>query len=130
MEKNEEEKNISIKSTFSNLIKEEIPEMSQEEAIKNYRENDTIAPIKKSKKDGESDDNVEESEHIKRIKQELLASLERVKQLAKKIYSEEKSKSNLKVKEKVGKQQSGKGISKKIETSEKESRKEEIDKER
>ena len=71
----QKESNINIKTTFSNLIKEEIPEMSQEDAIKNYRENDTIAPIKNSKKDSDNDDNTEESEHLKRIKQELLASL-------------------------------------------------------
>lgn len=130
MDNNKELKNASIKSTFSNLIKEEIPEMSQEDAIKNYRENDTIVGIKKSKKDGESEDNIEESEHLKRIKQELLASLERVKQLAKKIFSEEKVKANLKVKEKSGKQQGGKGISKKVDTTEKEVHKEENEKER
>lgn len=103
-----EEKNIKIKQTFSNLIKEEMPEMSQEEAIKNYREDGTIRPINNTKKDNDSDDNIEESEHLKRIKQELLASLERVKQLAKKLYSEEKNKSRLKVKERVGKQQTKK----------------------
>lgn len=119
------DKNIDMKTTFSNLIKEEMPEMSQEDAIKNYRENDTIAPIKKSKKDGDSDENTEESEHLKRIKQELLASLERVKQLAKKLYSEDKNRTSIKVKEKAGKQQS-----KKIEENEKEARKEEKEKER
>lgn len=119
------DKNIDMKTTFSNLIKEEVPEMSQEDAIKNYRENDTIAPIKKSKKDGESDENTEESEHLKRIKQELIASLERVKQLAKRLYSEDKNRTSIKVKEKAGKQQS-----KKIEENEKEARKEEKEKER
>ena len=129
MEKNEEVKDGSIRSTFSNLIKEEIPEMSQEEAIKNYRENDTIAPIKKSKKDGDNDENTEESEHLKRIKEELLASLERVKKLAKRIFSEEKVKENLKVKEKTGKS-GGKGLSKKAEVGEKVDKKEESEKER
>lgn len=119
------DKNIDMKTTFSNLIKEEIPEMSQEDAIKNYRENDIIAPIKTSNKDGDSDENTEESEHLKRIKQELIASLERVKQLAKKLYSEDKNRTSIKVKEKAGKQQS-----KKIEENEKEARKEEKEKER
>lgn len=119
------DKNIDMKTTFSNLIKEEIPEMSQEDAIKNYRENDTIAPIKTSNKDGDSDENTEESEHLKRIKQELIASLERVKQLAKKLYSEDKNKTSIKVKEKAGKQQS-----KKIEENEKTACKEEKEKER
>ena len=129
MEKNEEVKDGSVREIFSNLIKEEVPELSQEEAIKNYRENDTIAPIKKSKKDGDNDDNTEESEHLKRIKQELLASLERVKQLAKKIFSEEKVKDNLKVKEKTGKA-GGKGLSKKAEVGERVAKKEESEKER
>ena len=124
-----EDKNIEIKSTFSKLIKDEVPEMSQEEAIKNYRENDTIEPTRKLKKD-DSEDNTEESEHLKRIKQELLDSLERVKKLAKKLYSEEKTKSNLKVKDKTGKQQSGKRISKKIEAGEKENQKDDNEKER
>ena len=128
MEQNQEENNkcINIKNTFANLIKEEIPEMSQEEAIKNYKENDTIAPIKN---DTDSDDDTEESEHLKRVKQELLASLERVKQLAKKIFTEEKVKNNLKVKEKTGKT-GGKGISKKLETGERAARIEESEKER
>lgn len=129
MEKNEEVKNASIKSTFSNLIKEEMPEMSQEEAIKNYRENDTIVPIKKAKKEEDSDDNTEESEHLKRVKEELLASLERVKKLAKKIFSEEKIKDNLKVKEKTEKT-GGKGLSKEAQTGEKVAKKEESEKER
>ena len=129
MEKNQEVKEASVRSTFSNLIKEEMPEMSQEEAIKNYRENDTIAPIKNAKKDGDNEDNTEESEHLKRIKQELLASLDRVKQLAKKIFSEEKIKDNLKVKEKTGKA-GGKGLSKKLDEGEKVAKKEESEKER
>ena len=102
------DKTIDIRTTFSNLVKEEVPEMSQEEAIQRYRENDTIEPVKKSKKDSDSDDNIEESEHLKRIKQELLASLERVKQLAKKLYNEDRNKAKLNVKEKAGKQQSKK----------------------
>lgn len=129
MERNEEVRDESVKSTFSKLIKEEMPEMSQEEAIKNYRENDTIVAIKKSKKDEGNEDNTEESEHLKRIKQELLASLERVKQLAKKIFSEENVKDNLKVKEKTGKT-GGKGLSKKAEAGEKVAKKEESEKER
>ena len=86
-----DEKNIDIKNTFSTLINEELPEMTQEEAIKNYREDNTIAIPKKGAED--SEDNTEESEHLKRIKKELLASLERVKVLAKKIFGEETIKS-------------------------------------
>ena len=124
-----EEKNIKMRQTFSNLIKEEVPEMSQEEAIKNYRENDTIQLIKKVKKESDSDDNIEESEHLKRIKQELLESLERVKKLAKNLFSDEKSKETLKVKQKSGKP-SGRGMSKKIEQNPKEVHEQENEKER
>jgi len=125
----QKDKNVDIKKTFLDLIKEEEPEMSQEDAIKNYRDNDTISTIKNTKKDEDNDDNTEESEHLRRIKQELLASLERVKQLAKKIFSEEKVKDNLKVKEKTGKT-GGKGLSKKVELGEKVAKKEESEKER
>lgn len=99
-----DEKNIDIKNTFSTLINEELPEMTQEEAIKNYREDNTIAIPKKGAED--SEDNTEESEHLKRIKKELLASLERVKVLAKKIFGEETIKSKkITEKEKKSKQQ-------------------------
>jgi len=125
----QKDKNVDIKKTFLDLIKEEEPEMSQEDAIKNYRDNDTISTIKNTKKDEDNDDNTEESEHLRRIKQELLASLERVKQLAKKIFSEEKVKDNLKGKEKTGKT-GGKGLSKKVELGEKVAKKEESEKER
>ena len=130
MGQNEDFKNSSMdfKTTFSNMVREEVPEMTQEEAIKNYKEDDTIQLM--NKKNADSDDNVEESEHLKRIKEELLASLERVKKLAKKIFTEEKVKANLKVKEKSGKQQSGKGVSKKVDSSEKVAKREESEKER
>ena len=90
---------IKIKETFGNMLKEDIPEMSQEEAIKNYRADDTIG-IPNKKKGSDPEDNTEETEHLNRIKAELLASLERVKKLAQKLFKDEKEvQSKLKVKE-------------------------------
>ena len=78
---------IKIKETFGNMLKEDLPEMSQEEAIKNYRADDTIGiPNRKNSEDTE--DNTEEAEHLNRIKKELLASLERVKKLAQQLFAE------------------------------------------
>ena len=89
---------IKIKETFGNMLKEDLPEMSQEEAIKNYRADDTIGiPNRKNSEDTE--DNTEEAEHLNRIKKELLASLERVKKLAQQLFAEKQVQSKLKVKE-------------------------------
>ena len=72
-----EEKLIDIKGTIEQFVKADEPEMSQEEAIMQYNP---------SKKNSDSDDTVEEEEHLKRIKQELLASLARVDKLEKEIF--------------------------------------------
>ena len=96
----EEVKNIDIKGTFEKFIKPDEPEMSQEEAIAKYQEIDISKAIKATSTDGESGENSEEQEHLKRVKKELLASLERVKKLEKQIYGEQelgKEKSRLKV---------------------------------
>lgn len=103
--------NIKIKETFSNMMREDVPEMTQEEAIMNYREDDTIDDTRK--KVSTDEDNTEESEHLKRVKKELLESLERVKKLAKKIYGESNSKKKINVKEDNTKQ-----VSKKKDTKE------------
>ena len=95
MEEENKEKNIDIKNTMAKMLKEEKPEMTQEEAIMSYKENNQT-----TSKNSSDDDNTEESEHLKRIKQELLASLERVKQLAKKIYGEDRNKLKKEVREK------------------------------
>lgn len=87
MENNEEirkEDKIDIKSALSKLVDEEPKELSQEEAIMSYKE------AKKKKLTANSGDdaasNQEEEEHLKRVKQELLSSLKRVDDLAKKIF--------------------------------------------
>lgn len=115
----EEEKKVDIKGLINDFIEEEKPELSQEEAIKAYKEDDDgkIA-VKINKKSGNSDedDENEDDEHLKRIKQELLKSLERVNELAKQIFKEEekKEKSKIKIKSEPQKtkiQEQGKTIS-------------------
>ena len=103
-EKNE--KLIDIKGTLEGFIEEEKPELSQEEAIKAYREGDIIKYPTRGKKASDEDDENEDDEHLKRIKKALLESLKRVDTMEKKIF-EEKEKDNLKnIKVKSGSQKS------------------------
>lgn len=90
-----EEKILDIKGTLENFMQEEMPELSQEEAIKAYK-GENVPYSKKRKKTSSSSDEeeTEDEEHLKRLKKELLESLERVNILAKKIF-DEKSKENL-----------------------------------
>ena len=81
----EKEKNVDIKGTIEKFIKAEEPELEQEEAIMKYEE------VKKKKvnlssSDDEVGENSEEQEHLKRVKQELLASLKRVEELEKRVF--------------------------------------------
>lgn len=96
-EKKEEIEKIDLKGTLAKFVQPDEPELSQEEAIMKYGENKN----KKSSNAGDANgENTEEQEHMNRVKKELLASLERVKQLAKKIYGDnkqEKTKKELKV---------------------------------
>lgn len=95
---NKEEKNekiIDLKGTLEDFIEEEKPELSQEEAIKAYKEGDIIKYPTKGKKSSEEEDENEDDEHLKRIKKALLESLKRVDTMEKKIF-EEKDKENLK----------------------------------
>lgn len=89
----EEEKMLDIKGTFESFIEEEKPELSQIEAIKAYKEGDTEIHKKKSNKN--DDEEVEDDEHLKRVKQSLIESLEKVDILEKKIF-EDKEKDKLK----------------------------------
>ena len=104
---NKSENLLDFKGTIHELLQEEEPKLSQEEAIKAYREENTERFTKSYKKisksvnmgNNEDDDDFgevsEETEHLKRLKMELLASLERVNILAKKIFGE-KEKDTLK----------------------------------
>ena len=74
---------LDFKGTMKEIFEEEKPEMSQEEAIKAYKET-------KPKKG-----NSEETEHLKRVKEELLKSLKRVDVLEQKIFGD-KEKENIK----------------------------------
>ncbi len=98
----EHESNIDIKGTISHFIKNDEPELTQEEAIIKYGED---KKKKKSNQGSSDEENTEEQEHMKRVKQELLASLERVKDLEKKMYGEKNNstKKDLKVDKQGGK---------------------------
>ena len=80
---------MDIKGTISDLFKTEEAQLSQEEAIKNYNEDNLIKKKKNASEDDEAAYN-EEIEHLERVKKELLASLERVKRLEEKIFGEAK----------------------------------------
>ena len=80
-----DEKLIDIKGTLKQLVE-------ADEAIAKYEEN-------KKKYSGESTDTTEEQEHLKRIKKELLASLERVKKLEEQLFKDKEEKIKLNVKD-------------------------------
>lgn len=90
----EEEKMLDIKGTFESFIEEEEPELSQIEAIKAYKEGDKEIHKKKSNKNDDNDE-LEDDDHLKRVKQSLIESLEKVDILEKKIF-EDKEKDKLK----------------------------------
>ena len=92
-EKNE--KIIDIKGTLEDFIEEEKPELSQEEAIKAYKEGEIIKYSNNKKGSQDEEDENEDDEHLKRIKKALLESLKRVDTMEKKIF-EEKGKENIK----------------------------------
>lgn len=87
-----EEKLIDIKGTLKQFIEADEPELSQEEAIAKFGEN-------KKNNAGDTEDTTEEQEHLKRIKKELLASLERVKKLEENLFKEKEAKIKLNVKD-------------------------------
>ena len=93
-EEEKEEKIIDIKGTFEEFIEEEKPEISQEEAIKTYKEyqEEKQKGTKKIKKTSATsdDDELEDDDHLKRIKRELLESLKRVEIMEKKIFEEKR----------------------------------------
>lgn len=106
MENNEEirkEDKRAIKEVFIKLIDEEPKEMSQEEAIKNYSEITTRKPISSTTSEDDSNSNQEEIEHLKRVKAELLASLKRVEDLSKKIFTDKELKLKVVLKDKDSK---------------------------
>ena len=118
MQEQKEEKLIDIKGTLKQLVEADEPELSQEEAIAKYGEN-------KKNNVGDETDSTEEQEHLKRIKKELLASLERVKKLEENLFKEKEEKLKVNVKSsKSGGFTKGKSI------EEKENIKEENQKER
>lgn len=97
-DKENEDKLVDVKGTFESFIEDTLPELSQEDAIKNYKSNDTINYKRKKKTSSDEDDESEEDEHLKRLKMELLASLERVNKLAKQLFNEKEYINSVKVK--------------------------------
>ena len=91
--KEQEEKLIDIKGTLKQLVETDEPELSQEEAIMKYGEH-------KNKRNNNDDDTdtTEEEEHLKRIKQELLASLKRVEKLEELLFKKQEEKLKINVK--------------------------------
>ena len=93
IKKQNEEKLIDIKGTLKQLVETDAPELSQEEAILKYGENK-----KKRKNNNDDTDTTEEEEHLKRIKEELLASLKRVEKLEELLFKNREEKLKLNVK--------------------------------
>ncbi len=99
-EEHKEEKLIDIKGTLKQFVEAEEPELSQEEAIMKYEE-----PKNKKNSYNNNDDDMdttEEEEHLKRIKQELLASLKRVEKLEELLFKNREEKLKLNVKNSKG----------------------------
>ena len=104
-EEQKEEKLIDIKGTLKQFVEADEPELSQEEAIMKYEE-----PKEKKNKNynhynNNNDDDMdttEEEEHLKRIKQELLASLKRVEKLEELLFKNKEEKLKLNVKNSKG----------------------------
>lgn len=98
MGKEKNENNVlDFKSTFEDFLQEEKPEVSQEDAIRAYAgEGDFLKKKKNGNLSGSDDDTLEDEEHLKRLKKELLESLDRVNELAKKIFGEKGEKDKLK----------------------------------
>lgn len=90
----EEEKLVDLKGTLETFFEGEEPELSQEEAIKAYKE-ESNTTLNHKKKKNDSDDDIEDDEHLKRVKQELLETIKKVDMMAKKIF-EDKDRDNLK----------------------------------
>lgn len=95
---NSEDIKFNLKGTIESFLETDVPELQQEDAIKLYKDENSNYSIKKKKNSDEEDEN-EDDEHLKRVKRELLESLERVKTLEKNIFSEKAKIKGLKIKE-------------------------------
>ena len=116
-----EEKLTDLKGALESIIEGEGPELSQEDAIKAYK-GENVTRHKRKKNSTSDDEDVEDDEHLKRLKQELLASLEKVNKLAKQLFGEKESLNvkKLKVKEKYEKAKENEQVIKKKIKKEKE----------
>ena len=93
---NSEDIKFNLKGTIESFLETDVPELQQEDAIKLYKDENSNYSIKKKKNSDEEDEN-EDDEHLKRVKRELLESLERVKTLEKNIFSEKAKIKGLKI---------------------------------
>ena len=85
-----EERIFDIRGTLEKFYKPDEPEIGQEEAISKWYQEDYINSIKKNDFNSSDDeDNLEETQHYERIKRELLASLDRVKELESQCFAED-----------------------------------------
>ncbi len=87
-----EEKLTDLKATIESMVEGEGPELSQEDEIKAYKGEGSQKPKKRKKTSSDEDDETEDDEHLKRLKQELLASLEKVNKLARQLFGEKEFK--------------------------------------
>lgn len=115
---NDNEK-VDVIGTMESIFRTEDKQLSQEEAIKAYKETYNRKRKKNYSDEDESAYN-EELEHLERVKKELLASLERVKRLEEKIFGEEKKEKMKIEKVKVNNKNGGKGVKKELEIETKE----------
>ena len=96
---NNEDIKIDLKGMLEDFLRPAKPEIPQEDAIKLYKDEYSDYSITKKKNNSdEEDDENEDDEHLKRVKKELLESLERVKALEKKVFEEKSTIKGLKVK--------------------------------
>ena len=80
-----DEKLTDFRGCIESLVKEETPELSQEEAIMAYTE----GQLKSKKRNNfSSDDDNQDDDHLKRIKEALLESLRNVNKLEKQLFGE------------------------------------------
>ena len=84
--KDKEEKLTDIKGSLESLVEGELPEISQEEAIKAYKGEGPQKP--KKRKQITSDEEDDDDDYLRKLKQELLASLEKVNRLARQLFGE------------------------------------------
>lgn len=106
--KNDDENLVDFKGTIESFIRPEPEIVTQEEAIKAYK-GEEVNFYKRKNNSSNDDETSEEEEHLKRIKIQLLESLERVNKLEKSIFNE-KIKNSIKKSIKVNEKEKNKEL--------------------